>query len=196
MAGRMRVERKETVYFDDTGPQNTADCVRIACDRVKQGVRHVVVASTTGETGLKFARALEGTKTTLVSVAISTGWRGPNIQALDEAARAKMESMGVKVHVGTIPTDGLEAALAKSYQGVYPSQIVAETLWRFGHGTKVAVEVVMMACDAGLVPEGEDVLGVGGTNRGSDAVLLIKSAATRNFQDLKVLEILAKPREG
>ena len=44
-----------------------------------------------------------------------------------------------------------------------------------------------LAVDAGLIPEGEEVLSVAQTARGADTVLLIKSAASKRFFDLKVL---------
>ena len=52
----------------------------------------------------------------------------------------------------------------------------------------------MMAVDAGLIPEGEEILAVAGTAKGADTVLVIKSAASKRFLDARVLEILAKPR--
>ena len=39
-------------------------------------------------------------------------------------------------------------------------------------------------------------LAVGGTGKGADTVMIIKSASSRRFLDLKVLEIVAKPRSG
>jgi hypothetical protein len=90
-------------------------------------------------------------------------------------------------------THGLDVAFTQKFSGIHPAQIVANSLRRFGEGTKVAIECVMMAVDAGLVPEGEEVLSVAGTARGADTVLLIKSAASKRFLDLKVLEVLAKP---
>ena len=54
--------------------------------------------------------------------------------------------------------------------------------------------MIMMAADAGLVPEGEDIVTVAGTGRGADTVSVIRAAASKRFLDLKVLEILAKPR--
>jgi len=38
------------------------------------------------------------------------------------------------------------------------------------------------------------VIAVAGTGYGADTVMVIKSAASKRFLDLKVLEILAKPR--
>jgi hypothetical protein len=52
----------------------------------------------------------------------------------------------------------------------------------------------MMTADAGLIPEGEEVISVAGTARGADTVMIIKAAPSKRFLELKVLEILAKPR--
>ncbi len=52
----------------------------------------------------------------------------------------------------------------------------------------------MMAADAGLIPEGEEVIAVAGTGRGADTVAVLRAAPSKRFLDLKVLEILAKPR--
>ncbi|MHA2427903.1 MAG: hypothetical protein ACXADB_07765 [Candidatus Hermodarchaeia archaeon] len=62
-----------------------------------------------------------------------------------------------------------------------------------GQGTKVCVEIVAMACDAGLVQSDKAVLAIAGTGRGADTVLLIKSANSRRFFDLKILDVIAKP---
>ena len=91
-------------------------------------------------------------------------------------------------------THSLETALAGKFGGVYPTLLVAQSLRRFGEGAKVCCEMVMMAADAGYIPEGEEILTVAGTGRGADTVTIIKSAASKRFLDLKVLEILAKPR--
>jgi hypothetical protein len=81
------------------------------------------------------------------------------------------------------------------HQGVYPAYIVTQTLRRFSQGVKVGVEIVMEACDAGLIPEAAVVVAVGGTGWGADTILIIESAASKRFLDLKVLEIVAKPRK-
>ena len=72
---------------------------------------------------------------------------------------------------------------------------MALTLRRLGQGIKVVCEITMEACDAGLVPEGEEILAIAGTGRGADTVAIMRSAASKRFLELKVLEILAKPRE-
>jgi hypothetical protein len=59
---------------------------------------------------------------------------------------------------------------------------------------KVCCEIVMEAVDAGLIPEEEEVVAVGGTARGWDTVAVIRAAASKRFLKLAVLEIWAKPR--
>ena len=104
-----------------------------------------------------------------------------------------MESLGAKVFTGTILTRSIESSFMKKHKGIYPAYIVAETLRIFGHGTKVGVEITMEACDAGLVPEGEDIVAVAGTGRGADTVAIIEAHASNRFLDVKVKQYAAKP---
>lgn len=154
---------------------------------------HLVVASTTGDTGLKFAERLTE-DINLVVVTHSAGWKEPNYTEIPEERREKIEKAGAEVFTGTILTTSLERSLADKYGGTYPTHIIADTLRSLGQGVKVAAEIVMEAVDAGLVPEGEEVLAVAGTGRGADTVCIIQSKASRRFLDLKIKEILAKPR--
>ncbi|UCE71450.1 MAG: hypothetical protein JSU99_09195, partial [Nitrospiraceae bacterium] len=118
----------------------------------------------------------------------------PNTIELTDDAREKILGAGAKVYTGTMITHSLETALAKQFSGVYPTLLVAQSLRRFGEGLKVCCEMIMMAADAGLIPEGEEILTVAGTGWGADSVAVIRSAASKRFLNLKVLEILAKPR--
>ena len=94
----------------------------------------------------------------------------------------------------TILTHSLETSLADQFKGSAPTLLIANTLRRLGQGLKVCCEIVMEAVDAGLIPEGEEVVAVGGTARGWDTVAIVKSAASKRFMQLSVLEIRGKPR--
>ncbi|MCX7793303.1 MAG: hypothetical protein N2257_02690 [Thermodesulfovibrionales bacterium] len=182
-------------YFEKPGRENTEECLKIAIQAIKEsGYKHLVVASTTGETGLKIVEALKGLNINLVIVTHSTGFKAPNTQEMHSDVRERIIQNGAKVLTGTMITHSIETAFSQKFQGLYPTHIVAQTLRRFGEGPKVCIECVMMAVDAGLIPEGEEVLAIAGTAYGADTVMLIKSAASKRFLDLKVLEILAKPR--
>jgi uncharacterized protein len=88
---------------------------------------------------------------------------------------------------------GLERSFAKKHGGIYPVLIVADTLRLFGQGTKVAVEVAIMAADAGAL-SGNDIIAIGGSGRGADTALIIKPANQSRLFDLKIREIICKPR--
>jgi hypothetical protein len=64
-----------------------------------------------------------------------------------------------------------------------------------GEGTKVCVEITLMAADAGLIPVDADVISIGGSGRGADTALRIQPANAAKFFDLKIREIIAKPRD-
>ena len=187
---------REVEYFDQPGPVNTQGCIDITRNMVNSGYHDIVAASTTGEVGLLFARALSGySGINLVVVSHSAGFAKKGEQEFTPKNRQEIESLGGKVLTTTILTHSLETALAAQHSGAYPTIIIAQALRRLGQGMKVCCEIVMESCDAGLIPEGKDVLAVGGTARGADTVCLIRSAASKRFLQLQVREILAKPRE-
>jgi hypothetical protein len=59
---------------------------------------------------------------------------------------------------------------------------------------KVVCEVSTMAADAGLVRTDEDVIVIAGTGRGADTAVVIRPVNSQDFFDMKVKEILCKPR--
>ncbi|MCL5021820.1 MAG: hypothetical protein M1497_00340 [Nitrospirae bacterium] len=186
---------KKILYFEKPGRENSAACLAIVKRAIsEEHYRHLIVASTTGETGLLFSEALGGKDVTTVVVTHSSGFKEPNAAEMSADTRTTIESYGARVFTGPMLTHSLETAFSSKFNGLYPTAIVAQSLRRFGEGSKVCCEIVMMAVDAGLIPEGEEVLAVAGTGRGADTVLVIRSAASKRFFDLKVLEILAKPR--
>jgi hypothetical protein len=187
--------QKTVTYFVKPGTENTGHCLDIVNQAIHEcEYRHIVVASTWGDTGLIFAESLKDKNINLVIVTHSHGFKEPNSIELTEEARRKIQAAGATLYTGTMITHSLETSLAKKFSGVYPTLLVAQTLRRFGEGIKVGCEMVMMAADAGLVPEGEEVITVAGTGRGADAVAIIRAVPSKRFLDLKVLEILAKPR--
>ena len=50
--------RRETWYFDKVGTENTPACLELLEKAVGLGFRHLVVASTTGDSGVQAARRL------------------------------------------------------------------------------------------------------------------------------------------
>jgi hypothetical protein len=182
---------KKILYFDKPGKSNTDQTLSVIRDRVKDlGIRQVIVASTHGYTAMKAKEALAGLDVEVIAVTICAGFdeKGWTITA-DE--RQRLENEGIKV-LTTMHAlgDDVNEALGT----ITPNRIVRETLYRFGQGMKVAVEIALMAADAGLIDMSGEVISLGGSGEGADTAIVMKPAFTRTFKQMKILEILAKPR--
>ena len=182
--------KREVDYFEKPGKANTARCMEILNDLAHEGVKDFIVASTSGETGVLAAEVLKGRGVNLVVVGHFVGLKSPNQDEFLQENQKMIENSGGLVFKGTILTSGLAAF----YGDTHPSRLIANTLRRLGQGIKVVCEIVMEACDAGLLKEDREVAAVAGTGRGADSIVLIRSATSKRFLDLVVLEILAKPR--
>jgi uncharacterized protein len=184
---------RQVEYFEKPGGENTSRCLDIVSDLLTEGFSHIVVATTAGETGLLFARKFDGKGINMVAVTHNVGYAGPKRDECSAEARQELAHLGVKVFTGTILSRGIEAAFMKKHEGVYLGYIVAQSLRLLGQGIKVCVEIVVEACDAGLIPEGEDIIAVAGTGRGADTVAIVQAHPSDRFLDVRVKQILAKP---
>lgn len=181
------------LYFDSPGRENTLKTVAAAARRAKElDVRHVVAASSQGETALKALDFFRDRN--LVIVTHSTGFIKPNYQEMQPEIRENLTRAGAKVLTCQHAFGGVGRAVRKKLGTYQLEEIIAYTLRLFGEGTKVAVEVALMAADAGLIPAGEPCIAIGGTARGADTALLLRSAPAQDFFDIKIMEILVKPR--
>ncbi|MEM0057529.1 MAG: pyruvate kinase alpha/beta domain-containing protein [Candidatus Bathyarchaeia archaeon] len=184
-------ERKVT-YFQTAGDQNTDTLLKIVKDYIeKEGIRDVVVASTTGETGVKAAKTFKGHNVIVVTHCF--GFQKPGENELREEFKEEILRNGAKIFTGTHALSSVERAIRKNFGTLQPLELIANTLRLMGEGTKVCVEITLMAADAGLIPVDRDVVAIAGTGRGADTALRIKPANTFRFFDLKIREVIAKP---
>jgi len=183
----------KTVYFERPGKENTEPVLKLVKKHAEtKGIKDIVVASTTGETGVKASKILKGFN--VVVVTHHFGFRQPGIHELLKENRKKILENGAKIFTATHALSGVERAVRQKFETIMPLELIAHTLRLFGEGTKVCVEIVIMAVDAGLIPESIEVIALAGTGRGTDTALVIKSASASRFFDLEVREIIAKPR--
>ncbi|MGQ9522347.1 MAG: pyruvate kinase alpha/beta domain-containing protein [Anaerolineae bacterium] len=184
-----------TLYFDQPGPRNTDQTLEAARRRAEElGIRTILVASTTGETGAKATEVFRGYD--VVVVTHSTGFRAPNDQELLPEYRAAIEAGGGHILTCQHAFGGVNRAVRRKLNTYLTDEIIAFTLRNFGEGTKVCIEIALMAADAGLVRVGEPCISIAGTGRGADTALVLKPANAQAFFDLRVMEIIAKPRLG
>jgi hypothetical protein len=183
----------QSVYFAESGSACTEKTLEIARKRADQlGIKTVVVASTSGETGVKAVKLLTNCKVVVVTHA--TGFPTPDVQELTQQNRAEILGKGGMVLTATHAFGGIGRAVRRRLNTYQVDEIIAHTLRVFGQGVKVACEVVLMAADAGLIRTDQEVISIGGTASGADTSLVIKPAHTHDFFELKVREVLCKPR--
>jgi hypothetical protein len=189
--------KKDVTYFEKAGPRNTNETIKLVKERALElGIRDIVVASTHGGTALKVAEAFEIDKTNIVAVTICEGFRAEGWTMTVEERR-RLQDRGVKVLTSIHALgDDIGRAFTEKRGGTTINDAVRETLYRFCQGMKVCVEIVLMAADAGLIPVDKEVIAVAGTGGGADTAIVVKPAYSQKFLDLKIKEILAKPREG
>lgn len=186
--------KSEILYFDKPGKSNTRAVIEaVKRTAAKKRIKHVVLASTTGETALKFADAL-GAGTALTAVTYHAGWQGGDIVAIKPAMRRKLENRNVKIVISSHALSGISRSVSKKFGGPNYPELIAATLKLFGQGVKVAVEVAVMAADAGAAPTSRDIIAVGGSGKGADAALVLKAAHQNTFFDLRIREIIAMVR--
>ncbi len=180
------------MYWEKPGKHNTDATVSAAAKRAKElGIKHIVVASNSGETASKF---IGKGSYNIVCVTHHVGYAGPGVDEMSAAMRKNLQEQGVKLLTTTHLLAGVDRGIRNKFGGVYPAEIMAQTLRIFGQGIKVCLEIGSMALDAGLIPFGEEIIAVGGTGRGADSACVIVPAHSINFFDNKVKEIICMPR--
>ena len=183
----------ESVYFLEPGSANTEETLKVAKRRAEElGIKSIVVASTSGETGLKALKIFADYR--VVVVTHTTGFQAPDTQELTSQNRAKILEEGGTILTATHAFGGVGRAVRRRFNTYQVDELIAQTLRVFGQGTKVACEIVLMAADAGLIRTDEEIVSIGGTANGADTALVVKPAHTHDFFQLKVREVLCKPR--
>lgn len=186
--------KKKTVYFSAAGAQNTSDLLKIVKEYIsKEKIENVIVASSTGETGAEAAKAFKGANTVVVTHCC--GFQSPGKFELKDEYRKEIVANGAKIFTGTHALSSAERAIRNKFGTLEPLELIANTLRLMGEGTKVCVEITLMAADAGLIPMDKDVVAVAGTGNGADTALRVKPANSARFFDLRIRETIAKPRD-
>lgn len=160
-------------------------------------IEYLVVASNTGKTAWALyqdAKSVPGLK--IVCITHQVGFREPGEDEMGHKMRSKLSKSGISVYTGTHLLGGIDRAFRKQFNGIYPAEIVANTLRMFSQGVKVGIEIAVMALDAGLIPYQEDIIALGGTSRGADSAIVIRPAHSDQFFKSQIKEIIAMPTLG
>ena len=179
------------MYFKKPGRDNTDKTIELAYARAKElGINEVVVASSKGYSAHRVLDVFKNFK--VVVVTYHSGFKEPFQPVMPESVRMDLQKIGATVISATHALSGVERSLFNKYSGAYPVLIIADTLRLFGQGTKVAVEVAIMAADGGA-RSGNDIVSIGGTGKGADAALILKPANQSHLFDMRIREVICKP---
>jgi hypothetical protein len=184
------------MYFTSSGPSNTRAVMEIAAaEAVKRGISAIVAASNMGQT---IEVLLEETRKagyagSLVCVSHVNGFVQNGENEMDGAVRGRLEGAGVRICTAAHALSGTERGLSRKFQGAYPVEIIAHSLRMLGQGTKVCVEIAVMALDGGYINYGKPVIAIGGSGRGADTALILSPGYSHSVFETRVHEILCKP---
>jgi hypothetical protein len=187
------MSKAETVYFSEPGRVNSREALLLAKQRADQlGIRDVIVASYTGETGVLAAEVFRGYN--LVVVAGMVGFIEPNQDKMRPEYKKAIEDNGGRILRACHSFGGLGRAVNKKFNAIQVDEIIAHVLRLFGAGVKVACECACMAADAGLIRTDREVISLGGNGAGADTVVVLLPSNTHRFFDTRIREIICKPR--
>jgi len=209
--------------FERPGPVNTDEVIEILEDASLE-VNYIVVASITGDSALKIAERIKNKKIICVTCPQGMYWEVnemdkdlfaeiPELKKrrdewikkglkrvpmnIAEENMSKLNELNVEVVRGTITLFGPTFSMRLHLQKITSIDVMAKTLELISPGTLVSMESVLMATDAGIIPEDELVLACAGTEIGLDTAWVLKSCASANLfhpsKGFRFVELLAKP---
>jgi len=180
-----------TLYFEQPGKGNTEATLGIAAERAKAlGITQVVLATNHGYTAETAHRIFAGTGVRLIAVTISAAY-APEGWVMSPEERQALEAKGIPV---LMCLNGLSGGVCDAVSESAPTKFIRQAYYTFGQGMKVAVEVAIMAAEAGMLEMDKEAIAIAGSGEGADTAIVITPVYARHFPQLSIHEILAKPR--
>ena len=173
---------RETIYYEDGGEQHTETTLRASIEAAKElGIKTILVASNTGETGVKAAEMYKGSGVQLIVVGHQMGFPVAKVQQFKPENWERIAELGGVVNLGTdVVTNSIRQ---RQRLGHSPMSIITQTL--IMAKIKVNVEIVAKACDAGQVLPGDRVISVAGSHKGADTSVVFIANDSPNILDIK-----------
>ena len=183
------------IVFSEASQANTPVALGIALDKATELSAVFVVPTTSGSSAVAAVKLAKqkGFSGRVVVVSHVWGMRSPGANSLTDDNRAELESAGVRIVTAAHALSGVERSISGKFGGVYPVEIMANTLRMLSQGVKVCVEISTMALDAGALDFGSPVVAIGGTGRGLDTACVITPGYSASIFDTRLHEILCKP---
>jgi len=189
-----------TTYFLQEGRENLDECLRVSFQAAKhQNINTIVIFTAKGD-GIKkalveYIAQAEYAHIRLVGVSFPAGkvFRGADDQSFtveispeEKLLFAEKQIPIVKAH---FPFDGLRSAGNDPGPLARDLRLIADALNMFSGSMSLCVQSVTLACDAGHVQIGENIIAMT-----ADTSILATATVTRNMlAHLVIREVLCKP---
>ena len=185
--------RCDVYYWNKPGKKNTNQTIDLALKRARQlRIKYFVVASCSGATTKKLLK--KAININIISVSHQAGFYKPGQCEMSKKTEIFLKRKGVSVYTGTHFFGGFGRAIRLKFAGLAPEELAANTLRIFGEGVKVAIEISIMALDAGLIPYDKEIISIGGTGEGADTAIVCLPRHGKDFFSFEIREIICKPR--
>ena len=174
--------KRETIYFEEGGPDLTETTLRASLEVAKElGIKTILVASTSGDTGVIAAEMFQHTGIQLIVVGHQMGFPVAKVQQFKPENWEKIEALGGVINLGT---DVMTNSIRRRQKiGHSPMSIITQTL--ISMKVKVNVEIVVKACDAGQILPGDTVISVAGSHKGADTSIVFIANDSPNILEIQ-----------
>ncbi len=188
-------------YFDISSPSHTRNVISSVKERLTLGdINKIIVPVTTGKTLSEFKEFIDAELIVPVSedeaVSVCRLVINKNPGFFDKIINDRME-------------DALNSVRGR--RGVFDKVLLPfcgenvdaarETLYAFGHGMKVAIQISLVAVERGYITPGQRIITVGGLQGGVDTAVIVKAAtpsqafSAKQSGRLEVEEIICMPKK-
>lgn len=184
--------------FIKPGRSNTDETLDLALQHAaEKNIKTLLVASNAGDTAFallkKINRLPDSQAYKVVVISHVCEFSEKTVQELSADKRQKLETAGCYVITAAHALSAGERSFTNQFGGVSRIEVTAHILRMFGQGTKVALEIGLMARDAGAIKPGEPVIAIGGSGRGADTAVVLTPGTSASLLASKIHEIICKP---
>jgi len=182
--------KRETIYYEDGGSEHTKNTLKASLDAAKElDIKTILVASTSGETGVKAAEMYKDSGVQLIVVGHQMGFPVPKVQQFKPENWGKIEKLGGVINLGTdVVTNSIRR---RQRLGHSPMSVITQNL--ITAKIKVNVEIIAKACDAGQILPGDKVISIAGSHNGADTSVVFIANDSPNILDIKPQMFICYP---
>lgn len=182
--------KRETIYYDEGGAEYTEETLKASFKAAKElDIKYILIASNSGETGVKAAKLCKDSGVQLIVVGHQIGFPVPKVQQFKLENMKKIEELGGIVNLGTdVVTNSIRQ---RQRLGHSPMSIITQTL--ISMKVKVNIEIVAKACDAGEILPGELVISIAGSHKGADTSVAFIANDSPHILDIKPQYYITMP---